>query len=75
MNTLVIRAYDSAGNIGEICIVFYVDLRPPSVEWTRIPAPYSNEDSVRLEWNATDDVGIRKLILDVNGLQKVIHQQ
>lgn len=61
-------AYDEVGNVGESTVHFYVDTVPPEV---MILSPrngtYLRTRNVSVEWNASDNIGIAKFEVYVNG--------
>ena len=58
-HTIIIRAYDKAGNAGEVRISIHIDLQAPTVYivYPEMDA-YINSERIEVEWSATDNYGI-----------------
>ncbi len=57
-----VRATDKAGNVGNSSVVtFEIDLKPPAVRFTDVPAAFSNLSAFNFKYEATDDRGVARV--------------
>jgi hypothetical protein len=67
--TLIVKAWDSAGNKAYNTILFYVDLTPPNLTiLTPLNETYINTHDVNVSWKGTDNFGISYYTLSVDGI-------
>ncbi len=61
-HTFQVRATDRAGNVGLSALqTFVIDLKPPAVRLTEVPAAFSNLKDFNFRFEATDDRGIARV--------------
>jgi len=67
-HTVVIRAWDRAGNTGERSITITIDTELPLLEFlTPIEDSFIKDSYTEFRWKATDDTGITNLTLVIDG--------
>src|SRR5690606_20722457 len=65
--TFVVRSYDIAGNMTSTQFDWTIDLVPPVLTLTSVPAPFVNVASQQLTFDATDLHGIDRFECSLNG--------
>lgn len=66
-HTLMLRAIDEAGNIGEREISFYIDITPPDVVLlSPTDGEYLKDSSTEFRWEASDDYELSDLTLIID---------
>lgn len=61
MHSFFVRGYDAAQNrSAPASYSWTIDLNPPSVAWTAVPASYTNSIQVAFNFTANDDIALEK---------------
>ncbi|MGA1821668.1 MAG: hypothetical protein ACMUIG_04000 [Thermoplasmatota archaeon] len=66
-NYLTVTARDLAGNTVQKNVTFFIDLAPPFIKWLSVPKDHSTLKPTPLSWTCSDDVGISKISMEIDG--------